>query len=646
DAIEHRQTEIEAFHAECFPRREPVPAPVVGGSPALSDHDVLDRAFKARNGAKVRALYRGDDSMHGDDASAADLALVSSLAFYTQDPAQLERLFRGSPRMRGKWDEVHSADGRTYAQMTIDTALSSVTSRYGELRPVNSNGARPDNPEGVLGDSDGGKMSQATLLVRLALADGVGLFHTPAGDAYARVRMGDHHEVYATDSRQFRRYLERLYFDDTARSVHAQARVDAVGVLEARALFDGDEAEVYVRVAEVVGEDGGRCVYLDLGDAAWTAIEIDARGWRPAPAAPVRFRRPHGMGALPMPVGGGSLDELRPLLNLPAGADGDRAFKRIVGWLLAAVRGTGPYPVLFLSGEQGSAKSTAARMVRRVIDPNTVDLRSSPRDVRDLMIAARNAQVLAFDNVSGLPDWLSDALCSIATGGGYATRSLYSNDEEMLFGVQRPIIINGIDDVATRPDLLDRAIIEQLLRIPDDRRRPEEDVWRDFAAAHPRILGALLHAVVSSLANASAITLPKLPRMADFAKRVETAAPALGWEAGAFLKAYTESRERAHETALDAEPLTPYLRAIAAQGFDGTWAELLAAVNTRVPEALTRSRSWPKNGRAVSGVLRRIAPNLRAVGVEAELPREPHTRTRKVVLTTVSTVPTVPRKRP
>src|SRR5262249_45420596 len=149
----------------------------------------------------------------------------------------------------------------------------------------------------------------------------------------------------------------------------------------------------------------------------------------------------------------------------------------LVAWMLAALRPQGPYPLLCLHGEQGSAKSTLARLLRASIDPNAANLRSDPREGRDVMIAATNGWVIALDNLSSLQPWLSDCLCRLATGGGYATRELYSDNEEFILDAQRPVVLTSIEDLASRGDLLDRAIVETLPAIPEERRRPEKELW-------------------------------------------------------------------------------------------------------------------------------------------------------------------------
>src|SRR5262249_55588755 len=157
-------------------------------------------------------------------------------------------------------------------------------------------------------------------------------------------------------------------------------------------------------------------------------VQMTATGWRIISNPPVRFRRAKGMLPLPAPVSGGDLDALRMFVNIGTDAD----WHLFVAWLLASFRPEGPYPLLVLHGEQGSAKSTTARIARMILDPNVTPLRADPRDARDVMIAATNGWLLAFDNLSVLRGWLSDALCRLSTEGGFSTRELYTDQDEVL----------------------------------------------------------------------------------------------------------------------------------------------------------------------------------------------------------------------
>jgi hypothetical protein len=316
------------------------------------------------------------------------------------------------------------------------------------------------------------------------------LFHTATGTAFADIKIDGHRETWPIRSKRFRGWLRRRYYQATGDAASAGEIRSALDLLEARAQIDGPERAVNVRTAEHAGR-----IYLDLADEQWGAIDIGPDGWRVIGCPPVRFRRPAGMLPLPVPQQGGSIEALNSFLNLARRDD----FVLIVAWLLAALRSGGPYPLLAISGEQGSAKTVLSKLLKALIDPNAAPVRSLSREERELMIAANNGYLLAFDNLSGLPVWLSDALCRLASGGSFAVRQLYTDDEEVLFEAARPILLNGIEEVVSRPDLGDRAIFLTLAPIGEAQRRPENELWREFEIARPRMLGALLDAVVHGL---------------------------------------------------------------------------------------------------------------------------------------------------
>jgi hypothetical protein len=185
---------------------------------------------------------------------------------------------------------------------------------------------------------------------------------------------------------------------------------------------------------------------------------------------------------------------------------------------------------LLLHGEQGSAKSTTERVLRTIVDPNHSPLRAAPKEERDLMVACHNSRVVAFDNLSGISDQLSDALCRIAYGTGLAQRELYSDSEEVVLDACRPIALNGITELATRGDLLDRTILVDLAPITEERRLPDKALNGRLEALAPGILGALLDAVSVALRRLPDTKLARLPRMADFTLFVTAAEEALGWE--------------------------------------------------------------------------------------------------------------------
>jgi hypothetical protein len=331
---------------------------------------------------------------------------------------------------------------------------------------------------------------------------------------------------------------------------------------------------------------------------------------------PVRFRRSKGVLGLPMPERGGNVNALRPFLNLKTDAD----FSLAVSWLIAALRNQGPYPVLVLTGEHGTAKTTLSRIFRALIDPNSSSQRSLPRGDRDLFISANNGYVMALDNVSNLPPWLSDSLARLATGGSFGTRELYTDSEESLFDAVRPIILNGIEDFVSRGDLADRAVGLTLTVIPEDQRRDEETFWAEFNSAAPKIFGALLDAVACGLKRLPEVKLDRKPRMADFAKWVVACEAALPWNPGFFMRAYEDIRVDTVETLLESDAAAIAVRALIARQPDwkGTATDLLTKLNAAAADEFRKAENWPKTPRGMSGALRRVAPGLRKLGYTLE----------------------------
>src|SRR6202043_3239685 len=326
---------------------------------------------------------------------------------------------------------------------------------------------------------------------------------------------------------------------------------------------------------------------------------------------------------------GRSIEALNSLLNLSDRND----FVLIVAWLLAALRAGGPYPLLAISGEQGSAKTVLSKLLKALIDPNAAPVRALSREQRELMIAANNSYLLAFDNLSGLPHWLSDALCRLATGGSFAVRQLYTDDEEVLFEAARPILLNGIEDVISRPDLGDRAIFLTLAPIAEAHRRPEADLWREFEIARPFILGALLDAVVHGLRAINHVQLQHLPRMADFALWAAACETAL-LPAGTFARAYAANRRAAIESIIEADPLATCVRTIMGErsSWTGSASDLLRLCAESVREEASPGAPWAKNPRALAGRLRRAQTFLRMLDIEIAFRREGRSGTRIIRL--------------
>jgi hypothetical protein len=454
--------------------------------------------------------------------------------------------------------------------------------------------------------ADEEKPAQAVALVRLAQS--AALWHTPDGRAYATLPINghsEHHEIYSDGMKD---WLTRAFYVAYGRPPTGEAMQQALNVLRAQARYDGPKQPVHVRIA--AADDA---YVLDLCDTEWRSVAIRPKGWEIVAQAPAYFRRPDGLLALPEPRRGGKVELLKAHVNVQ-----EEDFVLLVAWLTAAMKPTGPYPVLALTGEQGSSKSTLARMLRQLCDPHVCPLRAEPRDPRDLMIAASNSWVVVHDNISTISPWLSDALCRLATGGGYATRTLYSNGEETFMDAQRPVILNGIVDYATRGDLIDRCLFLHLPPIPESKRRPEAEVRRLWEADYPLILGALLDAVAGAMRILPSVKLANLPRMADFAIWGHAVCLALGWNPESFTRSYEANRQHAQEAILEDSPVSTAVRSLVADSgtWTGTATEVLAALEEIAGEKIVKTNRWPKSPRKLSGELRELAPTLRMAGIE------------------------------
>ncbi len=372
-----------------------------------------------------------------------------------------------------------------------------------------------------------------------ALLDDAQLWHDSKRVAYATIQINGHKENWRIRSHDMKLLLRYFYLKSKDGQPGGQALEDALGGLEARAVFDGPEYEVFIRTAAHGGKN-----YVDLCDEAWRAVEIDADGWRVVENPPAKFIRTAAMRALPVPEHDPdrTIDELlAPFLNAKTAADR----MLMVAWLVAALRPQGPYAVLAVGGEAGTAKSSACQFLRRLIDPNKVLLRSLPRDDAALWVGADNCYVLAYDNVSHIDDWLSNSLCRIAHGGGMTVRTLYRDRDEESFDACRPVLFNGIGSLANRSDLADRCLVVALDLIPQERRRAEEEIAADFHVVQPNILAALLDGAASAMRRIGSVKLDSYSRMADFERWIYAAAPGLGYGADEVLKAYRQNREGA-----------------------------------------------------------------------------------------------------
>lgn len=478
-----------------------------------------------------------------------------------------------------------------------------------ERRQFHPEGQQDERPGIDLLDADGKRKSQATLLIEIGSQ--FDLFHDADRNGFAVVPRGHAVECWPIRSQGFRHILAGEFYALTGKGFNRNSAADAMDTLEAKAVHTGRLQPVYLRVARTE-----QAIYLDLCDDDWRVIEITADGWAILPRSPVAFVRKPGMASLPVPVRPGRLEHLADLINLDREAG---HFELVVGWMLGALRGQSPYPILVLQGEQGTGKSSASRIIRRFVDPSTVPLRAPPKDPRDLIVSATNNHLVCLDNLSGITPDISDCLCRFATGGGLDVRKLYTDSDSVLIDIQRPALVNGIDDICSRPDLAQRAVVVHLPVLEAPTCVTECVLSKRVRETEAYIMAGLLDALAAALRNEAITHLPNPPRMADFAVWATAAEEALPWPAGGFMQAYRAMQGRAIEEGIEASPvgsvLVEYLRSLAPITRWAPTPTNLFETLTREAGSRASSPAWPKTPRGLGNALNRIAPNLRAIGI-------------------------------
>jgi len=465
----------------------------------------------------------------------------------------------------------------------------------------------PDIPSGKAEpeEEEEKKRSQTDALVQFT-QDHFDLLHDNNGCVYAQ----DHRtgEVRRLGSRQFKDRLTAGFYEKTKMAVRDQARSEALGTLQAIGRFKGEPKAIHVRVAKFNDK-----YYLDLCEPGKSrAIEIGAGYWRIV-ESPVLFVRGESMQPLPTPIQGGSIAPLWAFSNIPK-------HLRILAitWLIDCLRPDTPYPGLELIGEHGSGKSTAAEALRRVIDPSSCNLRGSPKTVEDIFVSAGQNHIVAYENISHLVGPMQDALAILSTGGGYSKRQLFTDDEEHVINVRRPWLVNGIAIAVTQQDLVDRVISIDCQVIED--RQPLSQMWKNFDAALPGILGGVLDTAAKALAILPTITLaPKdRPRLVEFVMLGQAVAQSAGYPENEFLNRYRELRAETVARTLDSSPVaTAILEMIEVNplGITGLLKDILAQLEHHKPFG---AEAWPRSPKGLGDALRRAAPALRQMGIECK----------------------------
>lgn len=456
-------------------------------------------------------------------------------------------------------------------------------------------------------------------LVSLFHQSGAELWRRERAEEWCSIPIDGHFENHPLQSQTVEKWLFRLSLHESGQVPAKTVLEETIRTLQALA-FDCPSYRVWRRIAQL-----DNVIFVDLGDETHRAVKVTAHeGWWIVDRPPVKFARDPAMKPLPMPEPGGLIEQLRPLLNVAS----DRDFYLLIGWLVAAFRPEPPLPILLLTGEQGSAKTTISELMMGFIDPRVAGIGAMPGTIRDLFIAAQNARVLAFDNVSAIRPEISDALCMLATGGGYTTRKLHTDGELTVIQASPAVILNGIVEFVTRSDLADRCIPVSLAPIASTNRQPLSEMQEILREAAPEIMGALLDGVSSALRHWSNTKLDSYERMADTQRWVMAAEPGLGWPLGTFNRAYREAKDEAREVNIERSLVAVAIARFVNERCDleGSATVVLRVLSEFVDHTIAANRFWPQTPQKMGNEITRAAGDLRALGIAVDY-RHSGTRT-------------------
>jgi hypothetical protein len=457
------------------------------------------------------------------------------------------------------------------------------------------------------------EQSQATRIMAIGFREGVRLWHSPNGMGHASVMVDGHWENYRIKSSAFEGWLRSEYGRTNQVKIGerwfpqapgAQALRDAVSSLESYAQCQGEPQKVSMRVGGDLNE-----IWIDLGRREWNAVRVTGEGWQVVPRAGVPFVRTATMLPLPRPQRGGSIQDLRKVLNVRT-----EDFVLVAAWLLQALNPIGDYPFINVHGESEVGKTFMCNIILRTVDPRTTELRKLRR-IEDLLISAKNNWTLGFDNFSWMSKNFADTFCMIATGISSGARALYTDDEEHTFTVRRPVIFNGIPgDLTERSDLASRTIKLEIPRIT--KRRTKSDLEREFESIWPGVFGALLEGLVGGLRDQGSVVVDDPARLMDFEQFAEAGCRAMGFEEWQFVETYRANRHGSMVIAAEASAVgraaVAFLKAHR-RGFRGQMQRLYEKLDMYKGD--TKWSDWPRSPTKLSTELSRISKPLAAIGI-------------------------------
>jgi DNA polymerase elongation subunit (family B) len=445
-----------------------------------------------------------------------------------------------------------------------------------------------------------------------------------------RIKVSDHAEIMPVQCKKCEYYIRKLYYDSTSgkKVAGSESLNTAIQTTLAKSLFSGQERTLNLRVAWGIQN---REIHYDLGDAEWRCIKITTNDWEITPHSDnVLFTRFNQKAQI-------EPDRIYPpdisdrFLDLMHIKDSKHRLLSTV-WIISLLIPDLPHPINITFGEKGSSKSTSCRFVKRLIDPDKLELLTIPKDKTEFVQQLYHNYIAVYDNVRKLPRWFSDEICKAITGIGNSKRGLYTNDEDIIYSYKRCLMINGINNSLTESDVLDRSILTEFERIPPEQRKEETKIESEYEMMRAKLLGYVLDTLVKALRIKPTIELSSLPRMADFTVWGEAIARAMGCKPMEFVNAYNDNIGRQNVETIESNPLCQALEKFVEtwyeEGKEACWQSSTSKVLERLNKVTqtygidTSSKLWPKASNSLTKRLRPILSNLReGLGIHVVISR-------------------------
>lgn len=430
-------------------------------------------------------------------------------------------------------------------------------------------------------------------------------------ECYIKLPVKSHEEIWNINDSSVADWLMEKYYRQFGSSPSDFSINAVIRQLNARAKFDGEKHALFYRIASVKNN-----IWYDLTNDEWQGVEITPVGWNVVSDLPILFKRNTSQSSQVVPKKGGNLDLIFKYINIS-----DEYKILFKAYLVTCFIPNIPHPIIALQGEAGGAKTTAARVIKKIVDPTTAEIGGIKKG-KDMELSFTNNYWLFFDNLSKLSQMISDELCKAVTGANGEHRRLYSDNKTVTFTYQNCIALTCIDSIIEREDLLDRSLLLNINRITPKDRKLITEFWSEFEEDRPYILGAIFDILSKSLELYPTIKLEELSRMADFNKWAYVAAEAMTEGLGeVFVKQYKANMNRHNSDILRQNSLAAAILALMYKQHDGTWegsaSELLGLLkDVAYDEKIDSSdKTFPKSSVHVTRYLNRIKSNLEQDGI-------------------------------